>query len=89
MVYAVLAGWFCQLGQGWRYWLAVMLAISLFGAAMEGLQGLTDYRKAEGLDVLANTLGATLMTLFLAFAKGTDLLWRLEKRITRKQKSRV
>lgn len=37
-------------------WMVAFLLIG-FGAAVEGLQGLTGYRMAEAADMLANTLG--------------------------------
>ncbi|ODU32712.1 VanZ family protein [Thiobacillus sp. 65-1402] len=53
--YAVLMFWWAQLVVERRWKLAV--AVALFGAAIELLQGLTPNRQPDGLDALANSGG--------------------------------
>ena len=56
--YAVLMFWWAQLVVERRWKLAV--AVALFGAAIELLQGLTPDRQPDGLDALANSGGVLL-----------------------------
>lgn len=78
MVYAVLAGWFVQLGQGAGYRWAVVLMLILFGGCMELLQLQTGFRAGEWLDFVANSLGAALMVGFMALSAGERWLWRFD-----------
>ncbi|HEY9102494.1 VanZ family protein [Chitinimonas sp.] len=56
--YAVLAGWWVLTLPHHR--LAVWLGAAGYGVLMECLQGLTDYRSFDVLDMLANGTGALL-----------------------------
>lgn len=56
--YAMLMFWWAQLVVERRWKLAV--AVALFGAAIELLQGLTPDRQPDGLDALANSGGVLL-----------------------------
>jgi VanZ family protein len=56
--YALLMAWWAQLVVARRWRLA--LVVVLFGVAIEGLQGLTAYRQADPLDLLANAGGVLL-----------------------------
>lgn len=64
VTYAVLGAWFSLLADrasrlGWS-----VAGLIGFGILMEGLQALTGYRFAEWADVVANTSGVLLGTLF-------------------------
>jgi VanZ family protein len=56
--YATLMFWWAQLAADRRWKLAV--AVVLFGATIELLQGLTPTRQPDVLDALANTAGVLL-----------------------------
>jgi VanZ family protein len=56
--YALLMFWWAQLVTRQRWKLAV--AVMLFGALIEGLQGLTPDRQPDLLDALANSSGVLL-----------------------------
>jgi len=51
------AGLAARAGRGWRSALAITLGLLLWGAALEGLQGLLPPRSAEWLDLLADAVG--------------------------------
>ena len=58
--YATLSGWFSLLvtrraSLGW-----VIVGLIAYGIAIEGLQGMTDYRSPEWGDVVANSVGVLL-----------------------------
>jgi len=63
VTYAMLSGWFSLLvirraSLGW-----VVVGLIAYGIAIEGLQGMTDYRLPEWGDVVANSTGVLLGTL--------------------------
>jgi VanZ family protein len=60
LAYGGLMFWFCQLYPKRRtrvYYAAGFIAL---GVGMEFLQGMTDYRTFEALDMVANTIGVFL-----------------------------
>lgn len=75
LAYFALMFWF---GQLYARRLPVLLGCLGLGLALEWLQGLTGYRTASGLDMLANTAGALLAWALLA--RLPNLLLRLEAR---------
>lgn len=59
------------------FWITPVLLV-IYGIIIEVIQGsFTSYRSAEPLDVLANTLGAVLGTLFIKalFSERSQLKW--------------
>ena len=60
LTYACMSGWFSLLVTTRRQLLLVWLGVCAFGIAIEGLQGMTGYRLAEGADIVANGLGAAV-----------------------------
>jgi VanZ family protein len=60
LTYAGLALSFAQWAQDGRQRLLQASGLIALGAALEWLQGLTGYRQADPLDLLANTLGVLL-----------------------------
>ena len=64
VTYAILGSWFSLLADRRSRLLWSMIGLIAFGIAMEGLQALTGYRFAEAADVVANTCGVLLGTLF-------------------------
>ncbi len=68
-IYLVMVGWFIQLYRLISQRVIVLGAAIILGIVIEYLQGLTDYRSFDVLDVLANSMGAT--TAFLL--AGTSL----------------
>lgn len=64
MAYAVMSFLFIRAVRPEKFSLGTAMAavagVSLFGGGVELLQSFTPTRKAEGLDALANTLGAAL-----------------------------
>jgi VanZ family protein len=58
--YGTLSFWFATLFKGRARQLGIAIAFAGMGAAMEFLQGLTDYRTFEVADMVANTIGAAL-----------------------------
>lgn len=64
IMYAVPSIWFSLIvdrpGSLWR----VLIALIAYGALMEFLQGLTDYRTMEFADAVANSLGVSIGLVF-------------------------
>jgi len=77
LAYFSLMFWFAQL-HGRRF--PVALACLGLGLSLEWLQGLTGYRTASGLDMLANTAGVLLA--WAAAGRLPNVLARLESRWT-------
>ena len=68
--YVLLALWFTGLVARGRYW-AVAAGLLALGSLIEVLQWLTNLgRSAEGLDMLANTLGVAVGIAIALFATG-------------------
>ena len=63
LTYATLSGWFSLLVARRVSLLWVIAGLIVYGMAIEGLQGLTDYRYPEWADVVANSAGVILGTL--------------------------
>lgn len=61
--YAILSGWFSLLVTKRVSLVWVISGIIAYGMAIEGLQGMTDYRYPEWGDVAANSAGVLLGTL--------------------------
>lgn len=61
--YATLSGWFSLLVTRRASLAWVMAGLIAYGIAIEGLQGMTDYRFPEWGDVVANSAGVLLGTL--------------------------
>lgn len=76
LAYFCLMYWFAQLHR--RRWPLALACLTL-GAGLEGLQGLTVYREASVLDMLANTAGVGL---------GWLAAWRLPNPLTRLEAAR-
>ena len=76
VIYTMLSGWFGLLVTGRRWLLAVWFGLVVYGIAIEGLQGLTEYRSAEWGDVIANSLGAAagLLVFFTGLPRVLRLL---------------
>ena len=69
VAYAALAiSWVLGLRWRWTRWprTTAWLAVVAYGLAIELLQGLTPWRRFEGLDLLANALGAAAGVLIAA-----------------------
>lgn len=82
VIYALLSGWFSLLaGRSELLW-RVLPGLIAYGALIEVLQGLTDYRSAEFGDVIANSLGASL-GLLVYFTSLRELLAKLDNRLFR------
>ena len=64
VTYAILGSWFSLLADRRSRLLWSVIGLIAFGISMEGLQALTGYRFAEWADVVANTSGVLLGTLF-------------------------
>ncbi len=80
--YFFLAFWFVSLARRAR---AVALAgVLLLGGALELLQGLTPMRQPDWLDMLANTSGALLALMIVAFLPVNIFAW-FERRLTAMQ----
>lgn len=78
LAYAALAGGAVQLYPRWRSLLVVGVALVLLGIGLEYAQGtLTAYRRMDGLDALANTLGV-IAGLGLRLTPWRDALLRLD-----------
>ena len=78
LVYAALAAGAVQLYPRWRSLLSVGIALVLMGIGLEYAQGmLTDYRMADRLDALANTLGV-IAGLGVQLTPWRDVLLRLD-----------
>src|SRR5213593_3896304 len=60
VAYGSLSFWFGMLVEGRGRELRIAVAFALLGAALEFLQGLTDYRTFEIADMTANAIGAAL-----------------------------
>ena len=58
--YGSLSLWFGMIFTGRRRQLGIALVFVALGAALELLQGLTDYRTFETADMVANAIGAVL-----------------------------
>lgn len=75
--YAVLA-WWCVLAfqiQTSRKLLILIVLLVCYGACIELLQGLSGYRFAEWYDLLANTMGVFIGTLFAFYVMKGFLSW--------------
>ena len=57
LTYLALTYWFAQLHERR---LAVVMGMLALGGSLEIAQGLTEYRQASGLDMLANGVGVTV-----------------------------
>lgn len=78
LVYAALAAGAVQLYPRWRSLLSVGIALVLMGIGLEYAQGLlTQYRMADRLDALANTLGV-IAGLGVQLTPWRDALLRLD-----------
>ncbi len=65
LAFAALTVWFCGVFEVRRYgWIA--LALLMYGIGIEGLQSLTTYRRAEVMDVVADTAGIAAGLLLAA-----------------------
>jgi VanZ family protein len=60
VAYGSLSFWFGMIFGGRGPQLGIALAFAAMGAALEFLQGLTDYRSFEVADMIANAVGAGL-----------------------------
>ncbi len=58
--YGGLSFWFDMLYRGSMRQFMIALAFAAMGAALEFLQGMTDYRSFEVADMIANAIGAAL-----------------------------
>jgi VanZ family protein len=58
--YGGLSFWFGMLVDGRGRQLGVALAFAAMGVGLEFLQGLTDYRSFDPMDMIANAIGAAL-----------------------------
>ena len=58
--YGLLMFLFCQIYGRGRTRLAYAVCFTAMGIALEFLQGMTDYRTFDVLDMIANTVGVTL-----------------------------
>jgi VanZ family protein len=76
--YALLTLWFTGLYPRDRY-LRIGLACFLLGAAIEGLQGLTETRSMDPNDLVANSVGiaSALVLAYLAFGGWAQRVERL------------
>ena len=73
--YAGLSFWFGMLYAGpWRR-LAIALAFTLMGVAIEFLQGLTDYRSFEIGDMVADAIGTLIGVALLHTPLANALDW--------------
>ncbi len=79
-VYCGLALWFLGIYRPSQQWY-VAGGLLLLGGILEGLQGLTGYRAAEGADFIANAVGIAL-ALILSRSGLTGWCVRLEDRFT-------
>lgn len=78
LAYAALAAGAVQLYARWPSMLGAGLGLVLLGIGLEYAQGaLTDYRTADRMDALANTLGVAA-GLALQLTPARDLLLRIE-----------
>jgi len=58
--YGSMVFWFAMLFNGRYRQVGIVIAFAAMGAAIEFLQGLTDYRSFEVADMVANAIGAAL-----------------------------
>lgn len=63
LIYLILSAWFSLLVVNRKSLAWVIVGLIAYGVAIEGLQGLTNYRYAELGDILANGAGILLGTL--------------------------
>ena len=83
VAYAGLTFWFGMLYAGPRRRLAIALAFTLMGVAIEFLQGLTDYRSFEVADIVADAVGTVIGVALLhtPLANALDWVERFLRRI--------
>lgn len=79
IMYAIPATWFSLIVERRSLW-RILIGLVAFGALMEFLQGLTDYRTMELADAVANSLG-TLLGLFFHFTLLRRWLSAIDNRI--------
>ena len=60
LAYCSLSFWFAMLFGGRARQLRIAIAFAAMGVALEFLQGMTDYRTFDPIDMIANALGATV-----------------------------
>lgn len=58
LMYFILVAWFAQLYKKPHHRTVILIAAVLLGIAIENIQGITDYRSFDNLDIVANTCGA-------------------------------
>lgn len=80
ITYTLLSAWFALLVVRRRSLLWVIAVLISYGALLEGLQGLTDYRFPEFADLVANSLGVFVGVL-LYFTPLYRLLRYLDRRL--------
>lgn len=81
VAYFVLAVWFLNLLPRWRA--SVLVAVIAYGGLLEILQGMTPYRYADWLDLLADATGAVLALALLYFIPVNLFAWLEEQFRTR------
>lgn len=75
VAYAGMTFWFGMLYAGPRRRLAIALAFTLMGVAIEFLQGLTDYRSFEVADMVADAVGTVIGVALLRTPLANALDW--------------
>lgn len=81
IAYAALMGWFCQIYFTQRQRTFLALSCLAYGGIIELLQGWSEYRSAEWMDLLADSLGVALGWL-LNTTSLQFLLTRFDARLT-------
>lgn len=77
--YGILMFWFAQLDARQRSRLCYAVAFTALGITLEYAQGLTEYRRFEVVDIVANATGV-LIGWIIAPPRGPDVLGYIERR---------
>jgi VanZ family protein len=83
--YAVLMAWFVQLLPSTRWALLTAVLFLLMSGAIELLQGMSGFRSADAMDMLANSVGLGLGLLCLAPGLRT-ILQRIDAKLARRSR---